>query len=366
MPAGPATPSGAATADALVVAEASSLEGLRDDWERLVQDDTDVFRSWEWAKAWELAAGAGRRRLLTFARPGGQMVGIARLAELRSAPVRLFGFEGQGRADQVGPVCHPRDRASVAQALRAAVRWRGRRPGVLLARGLMREEGWVPLLDGVVISSDPSPVLRLGDCDWEQWMASKSRNFRHQAGKLERRLQRDHGLSYHQVVEAELLDAALAEMIALHDARWQGGSRFFSPLGRALHVGFARLARERGWLRLWRADLDGRPAAYWLGYLYRGEYWSFQFARDPAHADDSIGFVLLMHAIRCAFGERAVRFHQLSGAYEYKLRIANEDAGHETVLVVSRTLATPVRLGYAAARRLPDPVRGALIRRLPI
>ena len=62
MPAGPATPSGAATADALVVAEASSLEGLRDDWERLVQDDTDVFRSWEWAKAWELAAGAGCSR----------------------------------------------------------------------------------------------------------------------------------------------------------------------------------------------------------------------------------------------------------------------------------------------------------------
>ena len=131
-----------------------------------------------------------------------------------------------------------------------------------------------------------------------------------------------------------------------------------------VHVGFARLARERGWLRLWRADLDGRPAAYWLGYLYRGEYWSFQIARDPAHADDSIGFVLLMHAIRCAFGERAVRFHHLSGAFEYKLRIADEDAGKEMVLVAGRTLATPLRLGYAAAHRLPDPVRGALRRRL--
>src|SRR6185436_20624931 len=105
----------------LVVDEAASLEQVRDDWHRLAEVDTDLFRSYEWAQAWEAAAGAHRRLLLRFAEADGTVVGIARLTRLRSVPVRLYGFEGQGWANQVGPVCEPRHRAAVADALRAVI-----------------------------------------------------------------------------------------------------------------------------------------------------------------------------------------------------------------------------------------------------
>ena len=348
----------------LVVDEAASLEQVRDDWHRLAEVDTDLFRSYEWAQAWEAAAGAHRRLLLRFAEADGTVVGIARLTRLRSVPVRLYGFEGQGWANQVGPVCEPRHRAAVADALRAVISPRRSRPGILLARGLMHEDGWSGLLGGEVVKRLPSPVLRLGEQDWEQWLAARSKNFRQQVGKLERRLERAHGLEYHQVTDPAALGGAFEEMFALHDARWQGGSTYFAPLGRAVHGAFGRIALERGWLRLWRADLDGRPAAYWLGYFYGGDYWSFQVARDPAYAEQSIGLVVLTHAVRCAFAERATRFRHLSGTQEYKLRFANEDAGHETVLVTSRYLAPPGRVAFAAGLKAPAPVRAQLERRL--
>ena len=341
----------------LVVQEVATLEELRDDWTRLAELDGDVFKTWEWARAWEETWGSDGRVLLTFGRPGEPLAGIARLMRTGRKPVRVVGFEGQGPADQAGPVCDPKSRPAVATALRHALATRLGRPGVMLARGLMREEGWAALLDGIVLQRRLSPVLDLGGLDWDGWLATKSTNFRQQVQRRERKLVRDHGLAYRAIATAGELPAAFEQLVTFHDARWQGESSFFSSDGRALHGAFARVALERGWLRLWVAELDGRAAAYWLGYRYGGDYWFFQLARDPEWHRTSIGMVLLAHTVRCAFEDRAGRYRFLSGDHEYKLRFANADAGHETVLVTSPRLAGPTRLGVAAVGRVPDPVK---------
>jgi CelD/BcsL family acetyltransferase involved in cellulose biosynthesis len=113
------------------------------------------------------------------------------------------------------------------------------------------------------------------------------------------------------------------------------------------------------------AELDGRPAAYWLGYRFGGDYWFFQLARDPELHKTSIGMVLLAHTVRCAFEEGAARYRFLSGTHEYKLRFANADAGHETVLVTSPRLTKPTRLAVAAGRRIPDSFLERIRRHVP-
>lgn len=349
----------------LHVQEARSLEELRDDWTRLAELDGDIFKTWEWARAWEDTCGADGSLLLTFGRPGRPLTGIARLVTTGRRPMRLVGFAGQTPADQTGPVCAPADRAAVAVALRRAIGTRHGRPGVLLARGLMREQGWAELLDGIVLKRQPSPVLELAGRDWDGWLASKSTNFRQQVQRRERKLVRDHGLAYRAVTAADELPAALAQLMTFHDARWQGESSFFSSDGRALHAAFARSAQERGWLRLWVAELDGRPAAYWLGYRFGGDYWFFQLARDPEWHKTSIGMVLLAHTVRCAFEEGAARYRFLSGTHEYKLRFADADAGHEAVLVTTPRLAGPARLAVAAGRRIPGSVLERIRRFVP-
>ena len=341
----------------LLINEAASLDELRDDWMRLSAHDGDLFLTWEWAKTWEDLRGPEGRVLLTFARPGEPIAGIARLTWI-SRRLHLVGFEGQGPgpADQIGPLCHVDDRRAVADALRHAVGSRFGRPGAMLARGLMREDGWRELLDGVVLKSHPSRVLDLGGLDWPGWLATKSTNFRQQVQRRERKLVREHGLCYRRITTPAELPGALDRLVALHDARGQGESSFFSSDGRTLHAAFARHALERGWLRLWVADLDGAPAAYWLGYRYGDDYWFFQLSRDPKWHQTSIGLVLLAHTVRCAFEEGVARYRFLSGDHEYKSRFANTDAGHETVLVTSPLLVPAARLAVAAVKGVPAPL----------
>jgi hypothetical protein len=54
----------------LLIEEVDSLDALRDEWTRLAELDGDLFKTWEWARAWEDTYGAERRVLLTFARDG--------------------------------------------------------------------------------------------------------------------------------------------------------------------------------------------------------------------------------------------------------------------------------------------------------
>ncbi len=349
----------------LDVQEAQSLDELRDDWTRLAELDGDVFKTWEWARAWEDACGAEGRVLLTFRRPGEPLAGIVRLARTGPAPMRLVGFEGQGAADQVGPICAPEDRAAIAVALRRAIATGHGQPRALLARGLMREEDWATLLDGIVLKTQPSPVLELAGRDWDGWLSSKSSNFRQQVQRRERKLVRDHGLTYRAVTSPAALTAALEEFVTFHDAHWQGESNFLSSDGRELHPAFARSALERGWLRCWVAELDGRAAAYWLGYRFGGDYWFFQLARNPEWRKASIGMVLLAHTVRCAFEEGATRYRFLSGTHDYKLRFADADAGHETVLVAAARFARPARLAVATGRRIPDSFLERIRRHVP-
>jgi CelD/BcsL family acetyltransferase involved in cellulose biosynthesis len=344
----------------LVVQEVETLEELRADWTRLAELDGDLFKTWEWARAHEETYGHEGRVLLTFGRDGDPLTGIARLSRAGRGPARHLGFDGQGAADQVGPVCDPEDRPAVAAALRTVVTKRFGRPGALLATGLMHEQGWAPLLDGVVIRSRPSPVLEFNGLDWNGWLASKTKHFRQQVLRQERVLVRDKALTYRQIVSADELPEALEQFVAFHDARWQGESGFFAAGGRELHSAFARLSLERGWLRFWAAELDGQAAAFWLGHRFADDYWFFQLARDPQWHKSSIGTVLINHALRSAFEEGAARFRFLSGAQDYKMRFANADAGHETVLVTSPVLAKLARTGIATARRMPQPVTSRL------
>ena len=87
---------------------------------------------------------------------------------------------------------------------------------------------------GRLLGARPSPVVTLGG----GWPAGRSRNFRHQIGKLRRRLARRGRLRFSVTDD-------LVAFRALHEARWGANSRAFA--GRwQLHQRFAAEARERG------------------------------------------------------------------------------------------------------------------------
>jgi CelD/BcsL family acetyltransferase involved in cellulose biosynthesis len=253
--------------------------------------------------------------------------------------VRVARFLGHGPADELGPVCAPADRHAAARAL-AETAVRGQLD-VLFAELLPGRYPWTEL-GGKVVRREASPILSLDG--WEPYLARRSANFRQQVRGRERRLARAHALTFRLADDPARLDDDLGLFFRLHEARW--GAR--SPLLRwsEFHARFARVALERGWLRLWFLELDGRPAAAWYGFRFGHVESYYQAGRDLARRDASVGFVLLAHTIREAARDGMREYRFLRGGERFKSRFADSDPGLETVVV---TRGARGRLAGAAA-----------------
>ena len=175
---------------------------------------------------------------------------------------------------------------------------------------------------------------------WEDYLATKNRKFREDVGRRERKLVREHGLTFRLADDPERLAADMDILVQLHVARW--GSESVGVLSGAsaeFHRRFAADALEQGWLRLWFAELDGEPVAAWYGWRFGGSEWPYQSGRDPRVDRLSVGFVLVAHAVREACRDGVDSYHFLYGRDEYKTRFTEEDPGSVTYLVGPERLA---------------------------
>lgn len=321
------------------------LEEVREEWTELASRAGNVFSTWEWCATWWGRFGRGRRLLLSGCkRPDGELAAIVPVYQATTGPLRVGRLLGHGVGDQLGPVCAPEDRTAVARAIKRAMADGDLPVELLLAEGLPADEGWSALLGGRVLRHESARVLTLTGA-WEKFLATRSSNLREKVRRSERVLSRDHELAFRLVDDPAELQGGLDALFQLHDARWRGKEvdAFAGPVGE-FHQGFAAVALDRGWLRLWLAEIDGSPVAAWLGFRYEGSEAYYQSGRDPGWDRYSVGFVLLVHSIREAFADGMREYRFLRGDEPYKARFAAEDIGLQAVVVgrgpASRTLAT--------------------------
>jgi CelD/BcsL family acetyltransferase involved in cellulose biosynthesis len=267
-----------------------------------------------------------------------------------------------GNGDLQSPVCAPEHRPLAARALQDVTRARdGCR--LVLAERLPREGGWAELVDGTLVSSHHDPVLRFEGRSWEEVLAARSKNFREQVRRRERRLVRELDLSFRLADDPDRLPTDLEALFRLHGARWgEETTGVFSGPGADFHREFAAVALQRGWLRLWLAEIDGKPVAAWYGLRFGGAEWYYQAGRDPSFDRLSLGFVMLAHTVREACRDGADSYHFLAGAEEYKSRFAAEDPGSESRLLGSGPLARAAKLGISVGFALPPGVRRGMMR----
>ena len=318
----------------------AGFEAEADAWQALAERADNIFATREWLSMWWRHFGAGQARLLGCWRAGGKLAAILPLYASRVGPARALRFLGHGISDQLGPICDPAERCAVARALRRALGG-GLLGGwdVLLGEEFPGQQGWSALLGATVVHHEASPVLRARGRSFEEILASGSANFRQEVGRRERKLQREHELRFRLASDRDRLQDDLTILFDLHAARWSGDeSGAFSPARRAFHRDFAPLALERGWLRLWLAEVDGRPVAALYGLRFAGSELFYQAGRDPAWDRFSVGFVLLAHAIRVALEDGAVEYRLLRGDHPYKQRFADHDPGLETFVAAHGAL----------------------------
>jgi CelD/BcsL family acetyltransferase involved in cellulose biosynthesis len=330
----------------LALQRVHDLEAIQEEWGMLAAHSPSPFASWEWNSVWWRHFGKDRP-LHVFAcrRRSGELAAILPLYLASRLPLRVLRFLGHGPGDELSPICAPDDREAAAAALRTVLDDHVAGWDLLLAERMPAGEGWDRLLGaGHTLRRESSPVLPTRGRTWDDYLAERSRNFREQARRLERKLAREHDLSYRMTTEGAQLEDDVSTLFRLHETRWrERGSGALGGERAVFHREFAAHALARGWLRLLFLEIDGQPAAAWYGLRYAGADWFYQAGRDPGWDRYSHGWVLLLHTVRATFDDGMREYRLLRGDEEYKARLAEEDPG-----VVTSVLARTLR-GHAAA-----------------
>jgi CelD/BcsL family acetyltransferase involved in cellulose biosynthesis len=320
-------------------------------WDRLALASDNVFATRAWAECWwEVHGGASTPLVLT---DGPEPTVVVPL-HVTGRPVRQVRLLGAGPADQLGPACAPEDLDTAGALLRSALGLDTGRAvaewDVLLLQDVSVGAGWERRLGGREIRRVASPVLRLGGGgDWDAFLATRSKNFREQVRRRERRLERSFDVVLRHST-AQTLAADLDLLFELHRLRWGDGAPFASPRQQRFHRLFAAEALARGWLRLRVLELDGRPVAAVLGYRFGTAESFYQSGRDPALEEHSVGSVLLARAVRDAVQDGAQEYRLLRGAEPYKQRWADGDAPVHT-LATPRGVVGHLALALSGRRR---------------
>ena len=333
-----------------------TLESVRVEWNELATKSRNIFATWEWNSIWWKHFGEGRALLATASlTPEGAFEVVLPLYLWSVRPLRVVRFLGHGAGNELGPVCDPTATVAAARALRSTLG--AVDCDVFFGEELPAPAGWTALLGGKVHRRIGDPLVRLEAASWDDFLASRTPNFRQQVRRRERKLEAEHGLRY-RLTDARSLQGDLDILFRLHRARWGDQPSSFAA-SEPFHREFAARAFEMGWLRLWFLELREEPVAAWYGFRFCGIESYYQAGRDPAWTDSTVGFVLLAHTIREALEDGMDTYRLGRGTTPYKARFASEDPGLEAVVLSRSALGAAGVAGGHIARRL-RPLKSAL------
>ena len=335
------------TDNGLVLERLGGVDDALEEWAALAEAANNPFATPEWCEAWLAHIGVDLRlHLFAGRREDGTVEVIVPLVVGRGRYVRKARFLGFGPSNELGPIATPESREAAASLLRKALEATSREWDVFIGEHLPGA-GWDHSVGATLVGRKADPVVLGPWASWDDYLASRSSNFRQELRRKERRL-RERGLTVHDVREASELDGALDVLFELHRARWgDQASRWFA--GReAFQREFDRVAFERGWLRVTVLELEGRPVVAYQGLRFGDSEWSYQFGRDTSEDSSSVGLIATAHAVRRSMEEGATAFRLGPGGQAYKLRFATGDDGLETI---GRARGLRGRAALLAAKR---------------
>jgi CelD/BcsL family acetyltransferase involved in cellulose biosynthesis len=170
------------------------------------------------------------------------------------------------------------------------------------------------------------PVVELQDRTWDSYLETRGKEHRYSIQRKLRGLRKRFDVFFEQVTAEADRSEALATLIRLHEARWQGkgsSDAFHTAPLRAFHESFTRLALAEGWLRLYLLRLSGTTVSALYGLRYGDTFSFYQSGFDPAYAKHGVGAATMALSIEAALAEGAQCYDLLHGSEEYKFHWAN-------------------------------------------
>jgi Acetyltransferase (GNAT) domain len=174
-----------------------------------------------------------------------------------------------------------------------------------------------------VLKPMPHSVLNLSKNAEEVWLGLSSGS-RADVRRKKRKLVREFGSEVRIQCFREFpeLESAIPQVETIAKKTYQRaigvGFRDSEPIRKRL-----RFLAERGWLRMYLLTLRDEPAAFWIGSVYNGNFFSDDLGFDPKFGEHSPGTFLLGEVIDdlCSSGVRKLNFG--AGEGRYKERFSN-------------------------------------------
>lgn len=358
---------------AVLVGEEQGLHELRHEWDRLAVACGRPFCAPAWMRAWWRHASP----------PGSALRVVAVWKESRLVALAPFYCQpdklGLTRYRQlaasvslgIGPLGLGDHQLEAARLVAATLDQARPRPDIVEFEGIAGDSLWPSLLRSVwprprapwlhTERVMPAPTIDLRAGSYEDWFASRSRNFRQQTRRRRRQLEAQ-GAAFRMVRDPLRLPSALESFSQLHHGRWQskGGSAVLSPGVETmlLHAGQELLADGR--FQLWSIQVDGRDISSHLFVSAGGvvAYWLGGFDERWAWCQPSMQ--ALTAAVEHAWKGGSRRIELGGGDQAYKYRLADAETTVRWTTLVPRTS----RYVPARARLLPRHASRAVLNRL--
>lgn len=345
-----------------------AFESLRDEWNALVaRGPVDVpFARHDWIAAWlDAFAPEAPLRVLVARTRAGHAVGMAALLVEREHGVTRLVAPANDHSCRVEWALGedaPGAVAALWEHLRDRLRW-----DVLLLRDLPREGPTSVLLEAAARADRHltgrwealrTPYVELAQGGAEERTSAKFRaNLRRRA----RRLGEMGAVALKRVDDAEGLDVALAEFLALEASGWKGQGGSAIALDPALVQFYARVARDaaaRGGLAVRALTLDGRAIAVHLGIVHRDVYYLPKTAYDERLGQVSPGQLLQREVMAECEARGLARFDFLGPDMDWKREWAPAHAPHDWLYVYRPSFAG--RAMHTLKHRVRPAVKEAL------
>jgi len=320
-----------------------SLEQLRPEWETLLSaySPSTIFSTLEWLVPWWRAfAGNDRLLVLAFRDSSSVLVGLAPLAvTVRSAiplSVRVLGLMGDGSHDSDN-LDLPVRPGYEDRFIRDLFDWMQQNSGLWdicelntlpcdstagkKLRGELARRKWPN-----VASTRPQTVVELEE-SWEAYLKRLSSKERSKIGLRARRLEKKFEVRMRRCSKEAEIDSMLLALFDLHGKHWRARDlpgTLQSPARQKFYRELARLVLARDRLEFWVLELDGKIVAAQFGLRYGTAVFSLQEGFDPAHAVDSVGYVLRSHVLKQVMSGGVRRYDFLGGTDDSKMRWGGE------------------------------------------
>jgi CelD/BcsL family acetyltransferase involved in cellulose biosynthesis len=305
-------------------------EAVRGPWLELAArlEGSSYFQTPDWVLSWwRTIGGRPPTRVAAWRSATGALEALVALSRDRerldrrlplTVPVYANAGSGAGAADHCGWLAPAERGEEVAGWVAEAV---GR--ATLLVRSA--DPAWPAraLPAGArAVEAIPCPRVALPVADGE---TGPSAAFVRQLRRFTRRLERD-GVRFEWVAPGCVDEPLLQALFELHAARRAGGaSTAFGLEQLPLHRLLAERAGARRGPAAVVARADGTVVGVLYGFWWRDTFAAYQSGWDPRYARDSIGSVLVLHALELAAGHGARTFDFLRGREPYKYRFGAQD-----------------------------------------